>query len=229
MTKYCSNCGNKVNEEADICLKCGKFITKEEIKKNDKVGPIGVLIIVIGSLIALFFMFIAFLVIIDEAMEDSYEYEEIIEQIPTPNINKNIGTINDTLYYNNLSFKLNSAKTHEYIEILGDKKLPKNGYEYLILNFTITNKNDYDYNLDINKFKGSSDDNNINIIKIEGDTKTLNGLINSKMSLTGNVIFEIKKDWNNFNISYGEEYDKDKIIFKIVSPNNNSVRETEKF
>lgn len=34
MNKYCTNCGNKLNEEADVCLKCGKYIKKETIKKK---------------------------------------------------------------------------------------------------------------------------------------------------------------------------------------------------
>lgn len=28
MNKYCTNCGNKINENADICIKCGKFVSK---------------------------------------------------------------------------------------------------------------------------------------------------------------------------------------------------------
>ena len=29
MAKYCSNCGNTLNEGADICLKCGKIINQK--------------------------------------------------------------------------------------------------------------------------------------------------------------------------------------------------------
>ena len=150
MAKYCTNCGNKVNEEADVCLKCGKYLTKDEIKKNNKIGPIGIIIIIIASIIAIAFMIITFIAIIEESIE---EYDETIEQIPIPPHN-NIGTIDDSLYYGNLEFKFNSAQIHEYIEVQGDKKLPQKGYEYLILNFTVNNQNDDEYNLDINKFKG---------------------------------------------------------------------------
>ena len=35
MVKYCSNCGNEVNENADICLKCGVFIKKDNNVSNN--------------------------------------------------------------------------------------------------------------------------------------------------------------------------------------------------
>lgn len=34
MAKYCSNCGNELNNGADICLKCGKIVN-ENINKNN--------------------------------------------------------------------------------------------------------------------------------------------------------------------------------------------------
>ncbi len=34
MDKYCTNCGNEINEQSDFCLKCGKII-KRPIKKNN--------------------------------------------------------------------------------------------------------------------------------------------------------------------------------------------------
>ncbi len=35
MDKYCINCGNKIDPNADICLKCGKIINQKN-KKDDK-------------------------------------------------------------------------------------------------------------------------------------------------------------------------------------------------
>lgn len=31
---YCPNCGNKLDEDMDICLKCGRFIMKKKKKKT---------------------------------------------------------------------------------------------------------------------------------------------------------------------------------------------------
>ena len=36
MAKFCSNCGNKLNENADICLKCGVLIDKKDNNNNVK-------------------------------------------------------------------------------------------------------------------------------------------------------------------------------------------------
>ena len=38
MAKYCSNCGNELNNGADICLKCGKIVN-EKINNNGFKDP----------------------------------------------------------------------------------------------------------------------------------------------------------------------------------------------
>lgn len=35
MAKFCSNCGAKLSEGADVCLKCGKIINTENITSDD--------------------------------------------------------------------------------------------------------------------------------------------------------------------------------------------------
>ena len=34
MDKFCGNCGNKLNLEQDICLKCGKILNKKNLQQN---------------------------------------------------------------------------------------------------------------------------------------------------------------------------------------------------
>ena len=41
MTKFCSNCGKELNEGAEFCLKCGKFIKKEEVSSNQQIDGNG--------------------------------------------------------------------------------------------------------------------------------------------------------------------------------------------
>ena len=36
MQKYCENCGNKIDINADICLGCGKLVNQKD-KKDDKI------------------------------------------------------------------------------------------------------------------------------------------------------------------------------------------------
>lgn len=56
--KYCTNCGNKLNEEADICIKCGKFInrvpnTKNSINSGEVFSIVGMILGIFGFLIIL--------------------------------------------------------------------------------------------------------------------------------------------------------------------------------
>lgn len=58
---YCVNCGNKVDENADICLKCGVLLKKDNQKKSSsspKIGK-GIASLVLG-IIAVFFCISAF-------------------------------------------------------------------------------------------------------------------------------------------------------------------------
>ena len=34
MAKFCANCGSEINENADICLKCGVLINKDNMNVN---------------------------------------------------------------------------------------------------------------------------------------------------------------------------------------------------
>lgn len=60
MNKYCTNCGNKLDSNADICLKCGKFVNK--VSNNNKkmtteeiFSIVGMVLGIIGFLIMLIF------------------------------------------------------------------------------------------------------------------------------------------------------------------------------
>ncbi len=61
MAKFCTNCGNKIDEEADICLKCGAILSKNQspnnMPDNDKQATMGLtfsLISIITWIIPLF-------------------------------------------------------------------------------------------------------------------------------------------------------------------------------
>ena len=38
MAKFCSNCGKEVNENADVCLKCGVMIKKDNIESSNNLN-----------------------------------------------------------------------------------------------------------------------------------------------------------------------------------------------
>lgn len=60
MNKYCTNCGNKLDSNADICLKCGKFINKvpnnnKKMTTEEIFSIVGMVLGIIGFLIMLIF------------------------------------------------------------------------------------------------------------------------------------------------------------------------------
>lgn len=77
MNKYCTNCGNKLNEEADVCLKCGKYIKKEIIKKktsnNAKTKEILSILSMIFGIISFLVIFILALALEEVRSELFYE------------------------------------------------------------------------------------------------------------------------------------------------------------
>lgn len=78
MDKYCTNCGNKLNEEADVCLKCGRIIKRNYKTTNLKSGMnakeiLPILSMVFG-IISFFVIFILALAL-DELRNELF-YEE---------------------------------------------------------------------------------------------------------------------------------------------------------
>lgn len=43
--KFCENCGNELNEKADVCTKCGKSINKKDNTKKRKGKKSGLLLV----------------------------------------------------------------------------------------------------------------------------------------------------------------------------------------
>jgi len=80
MNKYCTNCGNKLQENADICVKCGKFISKTP-NNNARVDSgivysiVGMSLGIIGFLIALFFSLVL------TSIRSELIYEELLVRL----------------------------------------------------------------------------------------------------------------------------------------------------
>lgn len=60
MSKFCQNCGNRLNDNADICLNCGIMIKKETSQRNNNETSdwawaliIPVLIIIVPIIVAI--------------------------------------------------------------------------------------------------------------------------------------------------------------------------------
>lgn len=201
--KYCPNCGKKLEENADICLKCGKLINNNynDKRKNSSIGPIGIVLIVIFCLISFMVMIFSFLVLIIDSEDDYIEDIRYSDDYYYDRANYK-GTINDTLYYDDLGVTLVSGVVYNNLVVKGDKINAKDGYEYLVIKFKIKNNSNSDKSVNINKFKGYLDGEPVNYIN-DNDNK-LDGVVKANSIVTGEVIYEVKKGWNRFNIIYDD-------------------------
>ena len=75
MGKFCSNCGNKIDENADVCIKCGIFVNDfKKFKKSNGKG-LGIASMVVG-IIGVYYAVIMGLVCLGLIISDEILYEE---------------------------------------------------------------------------------------------------------------------------------------------------------
>lgn len=48
--KFCTNCGNELNENAVVCIKCGAAVNGKSVVENDKWGTGAYVGMIIGSI-----------------------------------------------------------------------------------------------------------------------------------------------------------------------------------
>ena len=49
--KYCTNCGNKLEENSNVCLKCGKVFNSGTVKKKKVLPAWAIVLIVLGVIL----------------------------------------------------------------------------------------------------------------------------------------------------------------------------------
>ena len=105
-TKFCSNCGKKLEENADICLNCGVLLKKNskpnKQKKEKKKGlPIwAIVLIIIGCIVLLPIIVIVMVGIFayNIVQDSDIDFDEYINDIVDEETTI-YGTIDDTLNY----------------------------------------------------------------------------------------------------------------------------------
>lgn len=112
MSKFCSNCGSEVNENADVCLKCGKALRNDSINKNStaKKNNFSIGRIFLGVLIG-----IVIIIIIANSSggtnssntEEQFNYEITNQYADDYNVS----------YYIEGSVKNNKDKDYSYVQI----------------------------------------------------------------------------------------------------------------
>ena len=80
--KYCTNCGNKLPENAGMCVKCGKMIENvRKPNKNKKMPAWAIVLIVIGTILYLVIGLITLLV----TAFNSDEFDKALEEFSNRN------------------------------------------------------------------------------------------------------------------------------------------------
>ena len=216
MSKFCVNCGKKLDEDTDMCLKCGKLVdnkssSNKSKKMNSSIGVIGTIIIIVFSSLYIMFLVFLFASIIYEEVIPYHEVDDYLEDRE--------GRIGESIYYNDLVVTLKSVNFYDKFEVEGDVKYPKDGYEYMVLLFNIKNNSVNNHNLYMNNFSCFYDGikaDNVYVNSINGKN-ILNGYIRANSDLEGNLIFEVKKGSDNIYVEYYEQTYFNKIMFKIDS------------
>lgn len=76
MEKYCSNCGNELKENADVCLKCGKLLNVKNNNSTNKKGTgLSIASMVLGIIVT--FFAIIELLAIEQAVYDLLLYTKL--------------------------------------------------------------------------------------------------------------------------------------------------------
>ena len=249
MAKFCGNCGKEVDPKAVICVSCGSAIkntsnsnttTKTTNSSNNNKGLPwwAILLIVLGGLGLLVFLIFIFIMIgifsFTSVVDTGYDaYNDIlddtmdeIEERQKPNETLR-GTVRDTLDTDNYSMTLLEYKTMDEIEDTYSNKKAADGKEFLVLFFRVNNVSDkslYISNYDFDGYvDGKKTDYTYFYHDINGYSE-LSGSIARDKYIEGHIVYEVSKEWRDFEIQFTDDEDylnKTDVIFKIVKDNEN--------
>lgn len=230
MAKFCTNCGNQLNDNASMCLNCGYMVGGTNNPSSNNLNNSGntkkkglptwaIVLIIVGCIILVPILIVVAVIIFGfNVVKDQIDdFDNLTEE------QEYIGTINDTLVSDDLRITLNDALMYSSI---GDEyftNTPAEGKEYLVFFFEIENLDDENMLISNYDFDGYADGYSISTEYIFGDingVESLNKTLAPGMKTTGYVAFEVDTTWNNFEIRY-EELDldlndaDDKFIFKV--------------
>lgn len=218
--KYCTNCGNKLEENANICLKCGRVFNNNSDKKKKKGFPTwAIIVIVVGCVIIIP---IIILVLVTLFTYRYIEKNDIDVEKYIDNYIFSEGTIGDTLETGDLSFTLNDSVIYDTIDEFNGKI---EGKEYLVFFFDIKNNGDETKRISSYDFVGYLDDYSVSVKKlfstIDGKNELELKLAPGK-TVSGYVAFVVDENWSSFEVHYNN-YDDDELIFNVVNSDNNGL------
>lgn len=222
MAKFCPNCGVEVNENADICLNCGKELKASQPSKkgnnNKKKGlpGWGIALIVIGILVVVLPIIgvIIYAALGTEAVKDTINdsFNEVINEDVS-------GTIGDTLKVDNFELTLENCY---YYDSIGDGYYvdePASGKVYLVFFFEVENTSNEDDYFNYLYFTGYEDGYSVSPTFIINDPEgyeLLTGDIAAGMKMKGYIAYEVDENWEEFELNY-KTYTSNKATFRVVT------------
>ncbi len=249
MAKFCGNCGKEVDPKAVICVSCGSAIkstsnnntnntNKTTNNQNEKKGLPwwAILLIVLGGLGVLGILIFIFIMIgifsFASVVDTGYDaYNDIlddtmdeIEERQKPNETLR-GTVKDTLETDNYSMTLLEYKTMDVIEDKYSNKKALDGKEFLVLFFRVNNVSDKSLYISNYDFDGYTDGRKTDYTYFYYDINgypSLSGSIASGKYIDGYIVYEVSKEWKDFEIQFTDDEDylnKTDVIFKIIKDN----------
>lgn len=229
MTKFCSNCGRELDDNAAICLNCGVIVEKKEqnninntnkIKKEKKNGlPTWAIILIVVCcvlLIPLIFIILigVFAYNVINSTKDGFDsfFEETVTQT---------GTIGDVLATDEFNITLEEVLIYSSI---GNNEnyldIPSEGKEYLVFFFEIENISDDNGYISNYDFTGYADGDEVKTTFLYNDIDGIKGL-NSNLppskKTKGFVAFEVDTTWQEFEIHYEDWFASNELVFTVVN------------
>ena len=237
MGKFCSNCGKELDDNADICLKCGVLVNGNKSNVNvvnTKKGlpAWAIVLIVLGTLFLLFIGLLFSLGLlayntvrtspeVEEYGSDIRDIEDDIEgyvrdYIEEYNGNTTVvgeGTVGDTILIDNIKITLLKTDNYTY-----------NGDGYLIFFFVVENGSNSDKLISYLNFRGIVDGEEVSSSFMLGkidDVGNLNKNVKSGEKVNGYVAFEAPDNWEKFDLRYRKYLTNNEIVFSVINEKEN--------
>lgn len=231
MSNFCSNCGKKIEDNADVCLNCGVLVdrvnlnkTSSSNKKKNRFPAWAIILIALISIIIPFAILITFGLVVFggsdgepyDISDEYYDYEDDYNPISE-------GTIGDTLELGGLKITLNSISRYSSINEDTFNSIPEEGNEYLVFFVDVENVSSEKKRIMYQNFLGVSEYDYYNpdsFLSIEG-VNYLGGKIEPGETIKGYVAFEIEKNWENFDLLYRNYANGNSITFYVTNDDIN--------
>ena len=207
---YCKNCGAQLGENASVCLQCGKTVANSiQVKAKKPIfkrwwfwAIIAVVVIAIGTSGGEKPEKVG-------TVDGGLSHQQDVQNTPT------VYSVGDTLEMNGVLVTLNDV----YESTGSQYSNPEQGNVFVICEFTIENKNDYDLAVSsLLSFNGYFDsyltDVSYNAIFAEENKKQLDGSVGKDKKIRGIIGFEVSKDWKELEVSFNPDvFDSDAFVF----------------